>query len=135
MIIDKFIELFGFEKKGQKKIAYNDDFVLLNEKGEHRLKHFTGHISFDEFTECDVEDATLDFYIGNPSYIDWTVPCHAPLSRGVNSIVWHDGTVVSGNLKCREFENGNFNGDTLVIVKNTMNGTFNGKELHELLPF
>lgn len=130
-----FCGIFGGEdKKSIKRIAWNDSFELLNEKGTFELNDFTGHISFER-TECEVEHATLTVVIGNTGYADGTVEYHAPWSRGVNRIVWHDGVVKSGDLCCHGFEKGVFNGGTLLVAKGSMKGEFNGKELHENLPF
>lgn len=113
-----------------KIIAKNNEVEFTNEKGVRDFKGFTGHISFDECTECDVENADFTVCITNPGYLDGTLDYHAPWSRGVNFITWHNGTVVNGSLKCAEFENGDFNGDTL-IVRHRMSGRFNGRKLCE----
>lgn len=113
-----------------KIIAKNADVELKNKQGMFQLTNYTGHLSFDECTECDVENATLSICITNPGYLDGTLDYHAPWSRGVNFITWHNGTVVNGSLKCDEFENGDFNGDTL-IVRHRMKGHFNGRKLCE----
>jgi len=132
-IFNKIKNWLGFgDGKSTKKIAYNDDaFAIYNVKGKHRVEAFTGHISFGDMTECDVVNATIDFVIENPGYIDGTVEYHAPWSRLVNQLYWRDGTVKNGKLRCNSFDSGEFNGDTLVIVKNKMNGKFNGKTLNE----
>ena len=132
-MFEKIKKWFGKEQKPKKRIAWNDTFELLNEKGTFDLKDFTGHISFGERTECDVEHADITFVIGNPRYIEGDA-YHAPWSRGVNYIVWHNGIVVKGNLCSRGFENGEFRGDKLLIVKDAMKGVFKGVELHEYLP-
>ena len=127
---------FGLKKnKQEKRIAWNEGFELCAGNGTYILEGFTGHISFDERTECDVENATLTFIVGNVGYLDGSASYHAPWSRGVNRILWKDGIVTGGNLCCFEFEQGRFNGEKLLIVKDSMRGEFNGKELHENLPY
>lgn len=136
-IFRKIAEWFaGGEKKQGKKLVYNDSYAYVNEKkGEHPFRGFTGHISFDEETECDVENADFDLVVGNPNYLDGTQEYRAPWSRAVNQIHWYKGNVVKGDLRCDRFESGVFNGTTLIIVKNTMKGDFKGKTLNENVPY
>lgn len=117
-----------------RRIAWNDTFELLNKKGIFDLKDFTGHVSFGERTDCDVEHADITIVIENPGYIEGR-PYRAPWSRGVNRLVWHDGVVVGGDLCSRGFEKGEFRGGKLLVVGDSMKGVFNGAELHEHLPY
>lgn len=134
-MLEKIKKWFGFGKRSAKRVAWNDTFELLAENGVFELKDFTGRLSFDSRTECSVEHATLTVFIGNAGYLDGTVKLRAPWSRGVNRIVWHDGTVTGGDLCSWGFEKGEFNGGKLLIVKDSMKGVFHGNELHEHLPF
>ena len=114
-----------------KRVAYNGfRTVVSNREGVYELVDFTGHLSFDKDTECDVENASLDIVIERPEFIEDNTMDNEIDSTNFNRIYWHDGTVVRGNLHCHTFENGFFNGRSL-IVKGKMHGEFHGVFMSE----
>ncbi len=112
---------FQFQKK---KILWNDDYCIENGEGEYNVVDFTGHISFDIDTECDVEHATFILVIRSPSDLEEENRKDADRNNG-NMIYWKDGVVTKGNLHCQCFSKGEFRGRSL-LVRGKMEGVFKG---------
>ena len=108
-----------------KKLAYNNSLCVRNSRGTFSVLDFTGHLSFDKFTECDVENATLLLTVGNPLLLENTEE-HVPSSKSGNYIDWYDGVVTHGNLHCRTFNKGLFKGHALYLNSMEMGGEFRG---------
>lgn len=112
--------------KHGKKVVYNDKKCIRNARGLFSVVDFTGHISFDKYTECDVENATFLMTIENPSLLEENEEEYVPSSKSGNHIDWYDGIVRHGKLHCRTFQNGEFHGHALYLNSKEMGGEFKG---------
>lgn len=94
------------------KIAWNDEFELLNENGTHVLSDFTGHVRF-KGTDCDVEHACVEFVLNRPEYLDGVEPW-TKQAKSLNYVNLRGGRVVSGDVCCKEVSGSVFDGGRLL---------------------
>ncbi len=109
-------------------IAKNGDFELEAKQGVSSLDDFTGRIRFSG-TDCEVEHASLVFNIKHPEYLEEGGVPWTPQAVESNFIEWKSGTVVCGDLRCKSWAAGDFEGDALHAGK-IQNIVFRGKELN-----